>query len=68
MATPMDRLDDLQVYRKLHAVVEELDGVSNRSMSPAAATAIEATTKLVRALASGLYKQSIEAMAETVKN
>lgn len=67
MATPMDRLDDLQVYRKLHALVEELDGIANRSMSPAAATAIRAVTRLVKALASGLYKQSIEAMAETPK-
>lgn len=64
----MDRLDDLQVYRKLHAIVEALDGIANCSMSPAAATAIKAVSKLVKALASGLYKQSIEAMTETPEN
>jgi hypothetical protein len=55
------RLDDLQVYKRLHGLVEDLELTASRCHSLAAATACRATIALIRALASGLYKQSIEA-------
>jgi hypothetical protein len=58
------RLDDLQVYRRLHRLVEELDGLAAQCHSVAAATAIKAAAALVKATASGLYKHSLEAVAQ----
>lgn len=56
-----DRLDDLQVYKLLHAQVETLESLANRCHSPAAATACRATAIQVRTLASALYRSSISA-------
>jgi hypothetical protein len=56
-----ERLDDLQVYSLLHRIVEDLDGIAGRCHSVAAATAIRATTRLIKALASGLYKNGLSA-------
>jgi hypothetical protein len=58
-----ERLDDLQVYRRLHRLVEDMTGLADRCHSVAAATAIRASAELVKATASGLYKHSLEAVA-----
>jgi hypothetical protein len=58
-----ERLDDLQVYRRLHRLVEELAGLADRCHSVAAATALRASSELVKTTASGLYRHSLEAVA-----
>lgn len=54
-----ERLDDLQVYKRLLALVEELEALAVRCWSPAAATALLAASKIVRTVASALYKWMI---------
>jgi hypothetical protein len=63
-----ERLSDLQVYRRLHKLVEDIEAIADLCHSPAAATACRAAAKLLRVLASGLYKQSIESLTVPEKS
>jgi hypothetical protein len=51
-----ERIDNLQVYKRLLALVEELDELAKRCWSPAAATSVKSTSIIVRAIASALYE------------
>lgn len=53
------RLNDLQVYQRLLATVEDLNVLADRCHSVAASTAIKTTAKIIRACASGLYRHSL---------
>jgi hypothetical protein len=52
---PQERIDDLQVYKILLALVEELELLSALAWSVASATALQAAAILIRKLASALY-------------
>lgn len=58
-----ERLNDLQVYQRLHRLVEEMDGLADQCHSIAAATALRTASKLVRATASGLWKNGLDKVA-----
>ena len=56
---PHEKLDNLTVYRRLILLHEELDHLSRRCWSPAAGRAHAVAAAIVRALASGLWRQGI---------
>ncbi|MFC4294008.1 hypothetical protein ACFO0A_02920 [Novosphingobium tardum] len=51
-----DRLDDLQVYKRLHALIAELEDMAERCWSLAAATSLKVVSQLIRTVASGLWR------------
>jgi ribosomal protein S4 len=53
------RLDDLQVYKRLINLVEELEQLSKRAWSLSSSTALMVAAVLVRRLASALYRASL---------
>ncbi len=54
-----ERVDDLTVYKRLLRLVEELEWLSKRCWSLAAATSLQVASIMIRKLASGLYRASI---------
>jgi hypothetical protein len=60
---PTERLDDLQVYKRLLILHTELDEISKRTWSLSAATAIATAALLIRTLASGLYDSALRSFA-----
>lgn len=52
----VDGIDDLQAYRRLLFLVEELERLSRRCWSVASATALQVACNMIRTLASGLYR------------
>ena len=56
----MDRLDDLQVYQRLTALVEELRTMSKNCHSVAAGTACEAASVALKTVASGVYHAGLK--------
>jgi hypothetical protein len=59
-----ERLDDLQVYKRLLRLVEELEALAAVCWSPAAATALRAAGAVVRTLASGLFRARLAKAAD----
>jgi hypothetical protein len=57
---PMARLNDLEVYRVLISLAERTGVLSQRCWSVATGTALATTSRLLRALASALYRVRIE--------
>jgi hypothetical protein len=68
MQVLLDRLDDLQVYRCLHAKIEELSALADKCHSPAAATAIRAAIVPIRTVGSALYTRSIKPTLDKVES
>ncbi len=58
------RLDDLTVYRRLINLVEELECLSRRCWSVASTTALVAASRVIRLVASGLYRSSLRSYDE----
>ena len=59
-APAMERLDDLQVYRLLIAEAALLEKAASSCWSIGAATALAAASRVVRTLASAIYKLSLD--------
>lgn len=55
----MRDLDDLQVYRRLMALSEELSALAERAHSPATSTALAVASRLVRRLASAVFARGL---------
>jgi hypothetical protein len=51
-------LSALEVHKELIAVCDRLDALAERAMSPRAETALKAASRIIRRLASALYKAS----------
>ena len=51
-----ERLDDLEVYKRLVLLANELDWLSRRCASPASETALQVGSVVVRRLASALFR------------
>lgn len=54
----MERLSDLDVHKELIAVSNKLDAMAELAMSVRSRTALRAASKLIRKLASALFKAS----------
>ena len=54
-----ERLSDLDAYRQLLRLSEETGDLSQRCWSTAASTAFAAASKVLRILASGLYRANL---------
>lgn len=54
-----ERLDDLQVYKALLALVEEVEWLSRRCWSVKASTSLQVAAQLIRKVASAVYNASL---------
>jgi hypothetical protein len=54
-----DRLNDLQVYRKLLELSQDTGTLSQQCWSLVGSTALAAASVLLRSLASGVYRQGL---------
>ncbi len=55
-----ERLSDLDIYRRLHALAVEFEDMAKRAWGPDGATALRAEAERTRILASGLYHASLK--------
>jgi hypothetical protein len=55
-----ERLDDLQVFCRLVALVQELGSLSSCCWSPLAGTSLKTAAELVRAVASAVYRRGLQ--------
>jgi hypothetical protein len=58
-APAKERLDDLQVYRLLIDEAAQLETAATSCWSTGAATALAAASRVIRTLASAIYKASL---------
>lgn len=54
----MQRLSDLDIYKELTSLCEKLEAMADAAMSPRSRTALRASSKALRTLASAFFKAS----------